>query len=112
MAGSIHENLFPLWQLDGTDQVAYLTSDPISDPAIQWLRWVVAGHQDGWNSWVRNGHDIFTSKTWTRLKYVFYCVEYLGFTCPYDFFDHAWEVKVENGTWLHDWNMTVTCTSY
>merc|ERR1712055_318457 len=92
VAGSIHDDLFPFWQSE--DGGAYLTTDPISDPAIQWLRWVVAAHQEGWNAWIRNGHDVFTT-----------------FNCPYDVEDPDWEVKIENGTWVKDTTMTVTCTS-
>merc|ERR1711979_63389 len=92
VAGSIHDDLFPFWQ--SVDGGAYLTTDPISDPAIQWLRWVVAGHKDGWNAWIKNGHDVFTT-----------------FDCPYNVEDPDWEVKLQNGTWVKDTTMTVECTS-
>merc|ERR1712013_609308 len=38
VAGSIHEDLFPFWQSEAGG--AYLTTDPISDPQIQWWWWL------------------------------------------------------------------------
>merc|ERR1719309_631751 len=78
-----------------TDSGYYLTTDPISDPHIQWLRWVIASHEEGWNSVIRNGLDVFNT-----------------FSCPYELEDPNWEVVTETGEWEEDETLTVTCTKY
>jgi len=85
--GSLWENMVPLYKADNNQ---YLTPDPMSNPIIYFVKWVISETVGGFNAGIQN--NAYTD----------------GIVCPYEIPDQ-WEYEWQR-EWFIDPTLTVTCT--
>eukprot|EP00088_Acartia_fossae_P006105 TRINITY_DN12796_c0_g1_i2.p1 TRINITY_DN12796_c0_g1~~TRINITY_DN12796_c0_g1_i2.p1 ORF type:complete len:158 (-),score=45.64 TRINITY_DN12796_c0_g1_i2:88-561(-) len=85
-AGSLWENMIPLFKAANGQ---YLTPDPMSNPIIYTLKWVVSETVGGFNAGIQNNYYID------------------GLQCPWDIPNH-WEYEYQR-EWFEDPTLKITC---
>ena len=85
--GSLWENMMPFWKSDNNQ---YITPDPMSNPIMYYIKWVVSESVGGFNAGLMN--DAYTD----------------GYNCPYEIPDQ-WEYEFQR-QWFVDPTLKVQCT--
>merc|ERR1711900_82706 len=85
--GSLWEGMMPFWKSDNNQ---YITPDPLSNPIMYYIKWVVSESVGGFNAGLQN--NAFTD----------------GYNCPYEIPDQ-WEYEYQR-QWYVDPTLTFKCT--
>jgi len=85
--GSVWENMVPFWKSSNNQ---YITPDPMSNPIMYYLKWVVSEMVGGFNAGVMN--DAYVD----------------GYNCPYEIPDQ-WQYEYQR-QWYIDPTLKFTCT--
>merc|ERR1712055_53649 len=88
-AGSLWEAMMPFWE---SDNKQHITPDPLSNPIIYYIKWVVSETIGGFNAGLMNE------------KYVY------DLNCPYEMPDQ-WEYEYQR-QWFVDPTLRFTCTKF
>merc|ERR1711944_392289 len=87
--GSLWENMVPFWTADNAQ---HITPDPMSNPVIYYLKWVVSETVGGFNAGLMN--DDYTD----------------GIICPYEIPDQ-WQYEYDR-QWFVDPTLRFVCTKF
>jgi len=87
--GSLWENMVPFWTADNKQ---HITPDPMSNPVIYFLKWVVSETVGGFNGGIMN--DDYTD----------------GIICPYEIPDQ-WQYEYDR-QWFVDPTLRFVCTKF
>ena len=85
--GSLWEGMMPFWKSDNNQ---YITPDPLSNPIMYYIKWVVSESVGGFNAGLQN--NAYTD----------------GYNCPYEIPDQ-WEYEYQR-QWYVDPTLTFKCT--
>merc|ERR1711978_569666 len=85
--GSLWEGMMPFWKSDNNQ---YITPDPLSNPIMYYIKWVVSESVGGFNAGLQN--NAYTD----------------GYQCPYEIPDQ-WEYEYQR-QWYVDPTLTFKCT--
>jgi len=87
--GSLWENMVPFWTADNKQ---HITPDPLSNPIIYYVKWVVSETVGGFNAGLMN--DAYTD----------------GIVCPYEIPDQ-WQYEYDR-QWFVDPTLRFRCTKF
>ena len=85
--GSLWEGMMPFWKSDNNQ---YITPDPMSNPIMYYIKWVVSESVGGFNAGLMNNAYVD------------------GYNCPYEIPDQ-WEYEYGR-QWFVDPTLTFVCT--